>query len=286
MKNRQAKTKFEESNLPRTRKQQFGDILKLRYLSLVFIGVMLLLFFLPIMFCIVYRDTSQITLISQYEGEELSSRLVFINLLFSWILIPSIMIFSIGLAGSLKIIRRLIWGEPIFLKEDFLTGIKENWKGYLVVSFIAGALNAINTLVVSFLPGNNFLTYLPLIALLVLFYPVIFVFAFYNVVYSDKVGKNIVLSLKLYFRSVFITFLFCLMCYSLILVKYIPSILKYFLGAALIVFVVPIMLLLFFEYEIHVFDKHINACQYPQFVKRGLYVEPEENKENKDGNPS
>ena len=286
MKNRQAKTNFEELNLPRTRKQQFGDILKLRYLSLVFIGVMLLLFFLPIMFCIVYRDTSQITLISQYEGEELSSRLVFINLLFSWILIPSIMIFSIGLAGSLKIIRRLIWGEPIFLKEDFLTGIKENWKGYLVVSFIAGALNAINTLVVSFLPGNNFLTYLPLIALLVLFYPVIFVFAFYNVVYSDKVGKNIVLSLKLYLRSVFITFLFCLMCYSLILVKYIPSILKYFLGAALIIFVVPIMLLLFFEYEIHVFDKHINAYQYPQFAKRGLYVEPEGNKENKDGNPS
>ena len=131
------------------------------------------------------------------------------------------------------------------------------------------------------MPSNNFLSYLPLIALLVLFYPVIFVFAFYNVVYSEKIGKNLINSTKLYFRSVFITFLFCLLCYSLILIKYIPSILKYFLAALIIIFVVPIMLLMFFEYEIHVFDKHINSYQYPQFVKRGLYVPPKAEDDNK-----
>lgn len=281
--NKQSATNFEESSLPSTRKKQFGDILKLRYRSLVFIGVMLLVFFLPIMFCILYRDASQINIIQKYDGEELSNQLIFSNLLFSWLLIPSIMIFSFGIAGSLKIIRRLIWGEPVFLKEDFLSGIKENWKGFLVVSLIGGALNAVNTVVVSFMPGNNFLTYLPLIALLVLFYPVIFVFAFYNVIYSDKIGKNIANSLKLYFRSVFITFLFCLLCYSLILIKYIPSILKYVLAAILIVFVVPIFLLMFYEYEIFIFDKYINSYQYPQFNKKGLYIKPEVKEEEKAG---
>lgn len=283
--NKQNKKKFEESDLPSTRKKQFGDILKLNYRCLVFCGLLLLLFFLPTMFCIIYKDSSQINIIKEYEGDELAQQLRFSNLLFSGLLIPSIMFFSLGLAGSLKIIRRLLWGEPVFLKEDFLIGIKENYKGYLVVGFIGGVLNAINTLVVSFMPSNNFLSYLPLIALLVLFYPVIFVFAFYNVVYSEKIGKNLINSTKLYFRSVFITFLFCLLCYSLILIKYIPSILKYFLAALIIIFVVPIMLLMFFEYEIHVFDKHINSYQYPQFVKRGLYVPPkveDDNKKEKD----
>lgn len=277
--NKPSATKFEESNLPSTRKEQFADILKLRYLSLVFIGVMLLIFFLPIMFCILYRDSSQINIIQQFEGEELANQLIFSNLFFSWILIPSIMIFSLGLAGSLKIIRRLIWGEPIFLKEDFLIGIKENWKGFIVVSLFAGILNAINTLVVSYMPSNNFLSYLPLIALLVFFFPVIFVFAFYNVIYSEKIVKNLINSMKLYFRSVFITFLFCQLCYSLFFIKYIPSILKYVLVGLVIIFIVPILLLMFYEYEIHIFDKYINAYQYPQFVKKGLYVKPED-KEN------
>ena len=281
--NKASQKKFEPSDLPSTRKKQFGNILKLNYRSLVFAGVMLLLFFLPTMVCIVYRDTSQINIIQKYEGDELANQLRFSNLLFSWLLIPSMMIFSLALAGSLKIIRRLLWGEPVFLKDDFLIGIKENYKGYLVISLFGGILNAINTVVVSYLPGNNFLSYLPLIALLALFYPVIFVFAFYNVIYTGKIGRNLINSTKLYFRSVFITFLFCLLCYSLILIKYIPSILKYFLAGAIIVLVVPIFLLMFFEYEIYVFDKHINSHQYPEFYKKGLYVPPViENKEQKE----
>ena len=288
--NKQNNKKFEESDLPTTRKKQFGDILKLNYRSLVFAGVMLLIFFLPILFCILYRDSSQINIIQKFESEELANQLIFSNLLFSWLLIPSIMIFSLGLAGSLKIIRRLIWGEPVFLKDDFLIGIKENWKGFIVVSFFGGLLNAINTLIVSYMPSNNFLAYLPLIALLVLFYPVIFVFAFYNVIYSEKIGRNLTNSIKLYFRSVFVTFLFCLSCYSLILIKYIPSILKYFLAGAVIILVVPIMLLMFYEYEIYIFDKYINTYQYPQFVKKGLYVphsiEKDTQEENNDGSNS
>lgn len=282
--------KFEAHDLPRTRKAQFKDILKLRYLTLVRSGLMLLLFFLPIMLCIIYRDSSQIMIIKNYEGEELTNQLIFSNLLFSWLLIPSIMIFSIGLAGSLKVIRRLIWSEPIFFRDDFLTGIKENYKGYLPISLFGGILNAINTLIVSYMPSNNFLSYLPLIALLVLFYPVIFIFAFYNVIYSDNVGKNLMNSLKLYFRSVFITFLFCLLCYSLVLIRYIPSILKYFLAAIIIVLVLPIFLLMFYEYEIHIFDKYINSYQYPHFVKKGLYIEKEnqtvDSKDNENGNIS
>ena len=111
-----------------------------------------------------------------------------------------------------------------------------------------------------------------------------------RLIYSDKVGKNLMNSLKLYFRSVFITFLFCLLCYSLVLIRYIPSILKYFLVAIVIVLVLPIFLLMFYEYEIHIFDKYINSYQYPHFVKKGLYIEKENQtvdlKDNENGNIS
>lgn len=270
---------FTEADLPATRKKQFGDVLKLNYRILVFIGIMLMVFFLPILMCILYRDSSQITAIKNYEGEELSNQLIMINLVFSGLLIPSLMIFSLGLAGSLKIIRRLIWGEPVFLKDDFLIGIKENWKGFVVVSLLAGILNLINTLVVSFMPGNNFLTYLPMIALAVLFYPIVFVFAFYNVVYSDKIFKNLSNSLKLYFRSVFLTFLMCIICYTLLLIKFIPNIYRYIVAIVVIIFIVPILLLMFYEFEISVFDKHINSHQYPQFYRKGLYTVNEKDEE-------
>ena len=185
------------------------------------------------------------------------------------------MIVSLALAGSLKIIRRMIWGEPVFLKEDFIIGIKENYKGFLVISLFGGILNAINTAIVSFMPTNNFLTYLPLIALIVLFYPVIFVFLFYNVIYSDKISKNLINSLKLYFRSVFLTFLMCLICYALLLVKFIPNIFRYIVAIVILIFVVPILLLMFYEFEISIFDKYINIYQYPQFYRKGLYTEKE-----------
>ena len=41
--NKQNKKKFEESDLPSTRKKQFGDILKLNYRCLVFCGLLLYL---------------------------------------------------------------------------------------------------------------------------------------------------------------------------------------------------------------------------------------------------
>ncbi len=53
----------------------------------------------------------------------------------------------------------------------------------------------------------------------------------------------------------------------------------------LIVFVIPILLLMFYEFEISVFDKHINIHQYPQFYRKGLYS-PKEDETEKIDTPS
>ena len=63
----------------------------------------------------------------------------FMYRLFEFILlIPGIMILSLGLSGNMYVIRKLIWGEPTSTIKDFFRGIKKSWLGALVIGLVDG----------------------------------------------------------------------------------------------------------------------------------------------------
>ena len=54
------------------------------------------------------------------------------------VLVPCIMVFSLGIAGNLYVIRKLIWEEPTSTVKDFFRGIKKCWLPAVVIGMVMG----------------------------------------------------------------------------------------------------------------------------------------------------
>lgn len=54
------------------------------------------------------------------------------------ILVPCIAFFALGVAGSLYVIRKLIWNEQVSTFKDFFRGIKKCWLPSLIMGFVFG----------------------------------------------------------------------------------------------------------------------------------------------------
>ena len=267
------KTKdFDKSDLPSTRKEQFFDLLKHRFFFLLGLGVILLLFFIPLFASIVYKDLAILGINqSNMEANEKSSSLFFISLLFSFLVMMGLLIFSIGLAGVMKLLKQLIYDEPIFFKDDFLSGIKENFKFFLLISFLTGLLNLIsntiailfdNVLIVKILfPALNF----------ALFYPVLFVCIFLSSTYSNNLMTTIKSSIVIYIKHFPTVFLCFVLTYGVTFFQYIDiMLLKYLLILFVLLIYFPILFLSSYLNQIRIYDSLINKDQFPSYYLKGL----------------
>lgn len=267
------KTKdFDKSDLPSTRKEQFFDLLKHRFFFLLGLGVILLLFFIPLFASIVYKDLAILGINqSNMEANEKSSSLFFISLLFSFLVMMGLLIFSIGLAGVMKLLKQLIYDEPIFFKDDFLSGIKENFKSFLLISFLTGLLNLIsntiailfdNVLIVKILfPALNF----------ALFYPVLFVCIFLSSTYSNNLMTTIKSSIVIYIKHFPTVFLCFVLTYGVTFFQYIDiMLLKYLLILFVLLIYFPILFLASYLNQIRIYDSLINKDQFPSYYLKGL----------------
>lgn len=267
------KTKdFDKSDLPSTRKEQFFDLLKHRFFFLLGLGVILLLFFIPLFASIVYKDLAILGINqSNMEANEKSSSLFFISLLFSFLVMMGLLIFSIGLAGVMKLLKQLIYDEPIFFKDDFLSGIKENFKSFLLISFLTGLLNLIsntiailfdNVLIVKILfPALNF----------ALFYPVLFVCIFLSSTYSNNLMTTIKSSIVIYIKHFPTVFLCFVLTYGVTFFQYIDiMLLKYLLILFVLLIYFPILFLSSYLNQIRIYDSLINKDQFPSYYLKGL----------------
>ena len=263
---------FDKNDLPSTRKEQFFDLFRHRFFFLLGLGVLLLLFFIPFFASIVYKDLA-ILAINQadMEIEEKSSSLLFIGLLFSILTIFGLLIFSIGLAGVMKLLKQLIYDEPIFFKDDFLTGIKENYKSFLLLSFFAGLLNLISN-VIGILFDNVLLLKIIFPALnFVLFYPVIFVSFFLTSTYSNRLLVTLRSSLLIYIKHFPSVFLCFALVYGVSFYQYIDiMLLKYLLIVFTLLLYFPILLLSSYLNQIRIYDYLINKDQFPSYYLKGL----------------
>ena len=144
---------FTPDRLPGTRFQLFKDVFFNRIGALVKINLLVLLFCLPAIAWVVLMQ-----FIKQADGSLLpysgnvgigypivndvvtlgQQRAFQFDLQTYLILIPCIMIASIGLSGAFYVIRRLSWGEGISVASHFFQGIKMNFLPFLWSSLFAG----------------------------------------------------------------------------------------------------------------------------------------------------
>ena len=134
---------YARASLPSNRWELFWDIFKGRFLKLVVINLLILLFFLPLLGLLLYRYYGVINYGSYYPFSQgfgigylaapsiagyAESIRVSVNML-TMLLLPVAGAFaSIGIAGGAYVIRNMVWTEGIFVINDFWRGIRQNIK--------------------------------------------------------------------------------------------------------------------------------------------------------------
>lgn len=279
-KQKAAIAEFTEEQLPHNRRMQFFDCLKLRFTLFLRSGLVLLLFTVPCIILGVYRDFTLIGFTSQLKAGEITrdmydKMLSSINMVVSGINIVCLTVVSVGVAGIARVFRRLIWGEPVFFRQDFVAGIKSNGKSYALIFFLAGVVCFIDNLVASFQFPSELVKYIPWGISIVLLLPLALFVLAQTLIYTNKAGVLLKNSCILFIKSAPITLLFLLVLVLPAAAQFIPLVfVKFALYVLLIVFALPFYIFALLLYDVSLFDRFINKELYPQLYKRGLYIKP------------
>lgn len=272
--------------LPRSRTEQFGRILRDNFVLFIKLGLILLFLMLPFVFALVMKNIglSNIANDATLSDMDKLEKSAFLCIIFGAIYIPCIMFLFVGLSGVLKIIRRLIWDEPLFFQHDLFLGIKESFGPFLLYGFLTGLMGFLNILV--FQVSTGYLRYVSygLIGIsFAIVVPIILVAAYVSSIYSCKLSTSFVVSMKLFARRGIFTILILLILYATYFLSFIQIPIVFFVAIifVLIILLFPIWLLLSYINCFKNLDDYINVYHYPDKAYLGLFMNKNQNKQEK-----
>jgi len=275
MKIKKSDLDFKESSLPSNRKELFFDILKYNFKLLLKLGLILTLFAIPFICVMLLKDFYEYNSYAQFidgviSAEQYKSNLLMNDLLFDAINCFVLGIFGLGIAGVIKIVKRLCFLEPVFFTDDLKSGIKDNGKSMFPLFFIFGLIILIDNFSANII-SNKIISIIPLCITISIIIPILMICMISFAIYKVKFTKSIYVSFLLYVRTFFKTLLVYVCCLLPFAVLFIPNILiKWGIIIIILIIIAPIILVGLFDYCCFVFDKYINATQYPEIYRKGL----------------
>lgn len=269
---------FDAQMLPHNRREVFFDCLKMRYSVFVWAGLMLLLFALPILMLMLFRDAQVVGLYSAFASgsiaeKELSATLANYRVAFTASLLLLLPIFAVGLAGVIRVLRQLIWGEGIYFAGDFKDGLKENAARYIFIFAVAAVFILGYAVLESYFSySGNAVRYIIFAVIFIMIFPAGLYITTMTAVYNIKLWACIKNSFILYIRTFPVSALFAALLlgayFGLIFIP-IPLV-KYAVLLLLIVFVLPLYLTLWLLYSCYTFDRFINRKSFPEYIDKGV----------------
>lgn len=280
MTQKQVKKDFNESMLPSTRRKQFSDIFKNNFKKVALVGLFIALFAFPLLVSHLVT-TGYLPLLyneainkgnSQNDANLICVSMYFfaslVNILFYALL-------GVGVSGSVRILRNLVFNEGILVKDDFFKGVKLYWKPYVFIFVFFGVI-------VSTFNGLNFLFYfnntvqIMLVVFKVIFtvtiMPILFIYLSLSIFYEDTKTNRLVTSTKIYI-AYFLKYLAFIPWLPLIYI-FVPLIgqIAVRLLVEILIFMVamPFFMLTFHLFMVSIFDEVINKKQYPEIYRKGL----------------
>lgn len=276
-----AEKDFNEECLPRSRKDVFRNVLKNKWKDLLKLGVLLLVFVLPLLIFEALGEVNTENIYLKYQKGDISaetciSELASLNNAIALIKIIGYLIFSVGIAGSARVLRQIIWDEPLFFFEDFKDGIKIYGGQFALAMFLYGLCSYT---AVFFSSATNGILYAIALGLGVFtLLPAMFFWLSERTVYANKIGENIRNGFMFYVRTLFKSI-------GMLILAFLPFILEYvleFFGLYNFIFkysyllictflFLPLGMMLWLLYTYSVFDKYINAELFPEILHKGFY---------------
>lgn len=276
-KSKQASSDFTFAQLPHNRKEVFFDCLKLRFGTVVCCGLLLLLFLLPLIAIEITYDIVNLNIYNSLIGGQMSEMqaTLYKNELQLYVSLAQTVclgIFAVGLAGVARILRQLVWGEPIFFWVDFKRGIRQNAARFVSVFAICALANVASVLCSTMLDEMPIVGYIPLGALIFAVVPIALFVLSQSAVYNVGFGKAISNGLAFYGKRLWQTLLFTALALIVGLSRLAPiSALKYLLMLLCTVFLLPMYIMAWLLVSCNVFDEVVNRENYPELYDKGVY---------------
>ena len=276
-------TDYTPEMLPRNRKEVFFDVLRLHFWDFIKLGLVMLLFSLPLHLAAVGEDIITGSIYIQIQGatSELQQggyiTILAVKILraaVSTLLTP---FFAVGLAGVLRVIRQYSWGENVFLATDFVKGVRQNWKQITGLQFLLGLVYTLSLLAQQLADISTgaivWLLHIPMAVFILVILPVAGYAMAGIPVYSTGFKNQIMSGLQMYIKSLPATLLAVLCSMAIYLPLLIPNLYVHIFGRIIATLLTPMALLGWCQFCYNKQDKYINHGQYPELIGRGFIYE-------------
>lgn len=275
-KQKHAEKNFSVNDLPSNRKEVFFSRLKNQYWAFVKIGLLLAVFLLPIIVINFFKDYT--IWFSINNGGLEDNQYFKINLFFSLINIPFLVIGAVGFSGAFRVIKNLAWDIPVFFKDDFKEGISKNARYFICIFLIYALLRPLCIFARCATNVPGIIKYLPSGILVGVIIPILLVSLNILNLYNSKIVESMKLSFSFFFGKILKSYTAYICCLSPFLLLIIPNfIIKGIVLLFVVVFLLPLSIFSWFLYTCYLFDIFMNKENYPEIFDKGIHRKGEKN---------
>lgn len=276
-KTKKAAKDFEQSMLPQTRRAIFFDVVKLQWSKLLRLSLILLIAALPLLLIAVYEDSYLLTVSEDPNiGQETIPALIApLHIFCALLSAPCLAIFFLGLSGVIRVVRQLAWEENVMVFQDFMVGLRQNWKQFLPAGLLFGLCYTLAKIgwhsALATQAESVWVQGIALGLLIFLVAPLAACCVVVIAVYNNSFWDNLKLSTYLYLKNPLRTVGAMLLAFGpSVAIWLIPLLQLHLIGCfpAMMVFTLGLLGWVLFTYD--QLDKHYNAQQYPELVGRGV----------------
>ncbi len=265
MRKNQRQNKKANSSLPINRVELFFDVIKQRWRLLILLGFFFFLSILPLLAILVLRRVFAYSSNDNYQ--------FFVSNWFFFLIASfSMMLIGIPLGGILKNLKHLSYEEPIFLKDDFMQGIKDSFLPLFLVIFIFSILFFLNISVCLFPTAHIVFKGIAVGALVFVFFPYLMVLVNQISVYSntmkDYFHNSLLIFIKNYFKVLLVSVINLLPVFLFLIGNVV------ILSTCLVFYFIlinPFVLIFDVICFNYIFDISINKKYYPAIFEKGLF---------------
>ncbi len=273
MKKQKSSYSSQTSKLPGNYRELYFDSCKQNWRKLVGYGLLFLVFALPLLAVLFFKDYYTLGLAaSSMSDEEKEALKVTSEIYFALGSSVVLLITMIGVSGLSRVMLLLSREEPVFFFHDFAKGVKNNIKTNFVFFLIYSAL----LFGCYFIIANfraSFASYIPLGILQTLFFPLLLIQIETTSIYDWKIRDSFYNSALIFIKNFIFLVLFSLVFSTPLLVLGITNIfIKYIILSLLIIIIYPFFALMLRVYMNYVLDRDINYKYYPELYKKGIYI--------------
>lgn len=281
-KNKIKKVKPVNLDPPKTRREIFLDLIKTQKRQMVSLSMLFFMFLLPLVVDILIFGIFISNI--PFDTENYSS-IVFSFIFYMMIIaIPCSMLAFLGLSGLAQVCKHIAWRDGVLEGPEFFVGIKNNFKHALVFGFIwgvslfllvIGSLFLYRTHVSSELPWVHYvgigLCIVQFIVLSIVSMHAINYDCYYSNTFREVFKNSFIFFVARFFKNL-VLFIFTIgLVVGLCFVAFIAQIVM----ILVIAFLSSYMMIAWTLLSHDAFDQYINATNYPEYYRKGLYTPTE-----------